>query len=304
MAIKVGINGYGRIGRNVLRALYEGKRTGQLQIVALNDLCDSEDQCAPDPLRHRARQVPRRGRGRRRLHGRQRRSHPRVRRARSGEAAVGRAGRRVRARVHRPVHQQGQGGAHLKGGAKKVVISAPGGEDVDATIVYGVNHQVLKQHLHRDLQRLLHHQLPRAGRQGAARQDRHRRRPHDHDPLLHQRSGADRRLPLRPAPRPFGHHVADPDQDRRRGRGGPGAAGAQGQARRFRDARADHQRLAGRSDLHREARDHGGGGQPDAAAGGRGRARRASSPTTTRRWSRSTSITTRIPRCSMRRSPR
>src|SRR5438874_1854333 len=42
MAIKVGINGYGRIGRNVLRALYEGKRTGQLEIVALNDLCDSK----------------------------------------------------------------------------------------------------------------------------------------------------------------------------------------------------------------------------------------------------------------------
>jgi len=34
--------------------------------------------------------------------------------------------------------------AHLKGGAKKVVISAPGGEDVDATIVYGVNHEILK----------------------------------------------------------------------------------------------------------------------------------------------------------------
>ncbi len=34
--------------------------------------------------------------------------------------------------------------AHLKGGAKKVIISAPGGKDVDATIVYGVNHQVLK----------------------------------------------------------------------------------------------------------------------------------------------------------------
>ncbi len=40
MAIKVGINGYGRIGRNVLRALYEGKRTGEVQIVALNDLAD------------------------------------------------------------------------------------------------------------------------------------------------------------------------------------------------------------------------------------------------------------------------
>ncbi|HXY76184.1 MAG TPA: glyceraldehyde 3-phosphate dehydrogenase NAD-binding domain-containing protein, partial [Steroidobacteraceae bacterium] len=42
MAIKVGINGYGRIGRNVLRALYESGRTGELQIVALNDLCDSK----------------------------------------------------------------------------------------------------------------------------------------------------------------------------------------------------------------------------------------------------------------------
>ena len=42
MAIKVGINGYGRIGRNVLRALYEGKRTGEIQIVALNDLGDAK----------------------------------------------------------------------------------------------------------------------------------------------------------------------------------------------------------------------------------------------------------------------
>ncbi len=35
-------------------------------------------------------------------------------------------------------------GAHIKGGARKVIISAPGGKDVDATIVYGVNHDVLK----------------------------------------------------------------------------------------------------------------------------------------------------------------
>ena len=38
MAIKVGINGYGRIGRNVLRALYEAGRTSEIQIVAINDL--------------------------------------------------------------------------------------------------------------------------------------------------------------------------------------------------------------------------------------------------------------------------
>ncbi|MFZ9995029.1 MAG: glyceraldehyde 3-phosphate dehydrogenase NAD-binding domain-containing protein, partial [Steroidobacteraceae bacterium] len=42
MAIKVGINGYGRIGRNVLRALYEAHRTAEIQVVAINDLGDAE----------------------------------------------------------------------------------------------------------------------------------------------------------------------------------------------------------------------------------------------------------------------
>ena len=41
MTLKVGINGYGRIGRNVLRALYEGGKRSQLQVVALNDLGDA-----------------------------------------------------------------------------------------------------------------------------------------------------------------------------------------------------------------------------------------------------------------------
>ena len=41
MAINVGINGYGRIGRNVLRALYEARRTGEIRIVAINDLADA-----------------------------------------------------------------------------------------------------------------------------------------------------------------------------------------------------------------------------------------------------------------------
>mgnify|MGYP002028500791 CR=1 FL=1 len=42
MAVKVGINGYGRIGRNVLRALYESGRNGEIEIVAINDLGDAE----------------------------------------------------------------------------------------------------------------------------------------------------------------------------------------------------------------------------------------------------------------------
>jgi glyceraldehyde 3-phosphate dehydrogenase len=144
MAIKVGINGFGRIGRNVLRALYESRRTGELQIVALNDLGD------PKTNAHLTRYDT--------AHGR----FP-------GEVAVDGDymvvnGDRVRVLAERdpaklPWAELGveyvlectglftskaKAGAHLKGGAKRVVISAPGGEDVDATIVYGVNHQVLK----------------------------------------------------------------------------------------------------------------------------------------------------------------
>jgi glyceraldehyde 3-phosphate dehydrogenase len=144
MAIKVGINGYGRIGRNVLRALYEGKRTGQLQIVALNDLCDSKANA------HLTRYDT--------VHGK---FHGEVQV--DGDYMVVN-GDRIRVFAERdpaklPWGEVGveyvlectglftskaKAGAHLKGGAKKVVISAPGGDDVDATIVYGVNHQVLK----------------------------------------------------------------------------------------------------------------------------------------------------------------
>ena len=149
--------------------------------------------------------------------------------------------------------------AHLTAGAKKVVISAPGGEDVDATIVYGVNHGVLKAahtvisnascttNCLAPLVKVLHEKIGDSG--GGD----------EHHSLLHQRSGADRRLSLGPAPRALGDHVDDPDQDGRRRRRRPGAARAEGQDRRVRDSRADHQCLAGRSELHGGAQDHGGG---------------------------------------------
>jgi glyceraldehyde 3-phosphate dehydrogenase len=144
MAIRVGINGYGRIGRNVLRALYEGKRTGELQIVALNDLCD------PKANAHLTRYDT--------VHGKF-----------NGEVKVDGDymvvnGDRIRVFAERDPAKlpwgasgvdyvlectglftsKAKASAHLTGGAKKVVISAPGGDDVDATIVYGVNHQVLR----------------------------------------------------------------------------------------------------------------------------------------------------------------
>jgi len=144
MAIKVGINGYGRIGRNVLRALYEAKRTGEIQIVALNDLGDAKTNA------HLTRYDTAHGR----FEG-----EVKV----DGDAMVVN-GDRIRVLAERDPAKlpwgdlgveyvfectglftsKAKASAHLKGGAKRVVISAPGGEDVDATIVYGVNHNVLK----------------------------------------------------------------------------------------------------------------------------------------------------------------
>ena len=144
MTLKVGINGYGRIGRNVLRALYEGGKRSQLQVVALNDLGDANINA------HLTRYDT--------VHGRF-----------GGEVKVdGDAmvvnGDRIKVLSERDpamlpwaslgvdtvlectglFTSKAKASKHLQGGAKKVLISAPGGDDVDATIVYGVNHGVLK----------------------------------------------------------------------------------------------------------------------------------------------------------------
>jgi glyceraldehyde 3-phosphate dehydrogenase len=144
MAIKVGINGYGRIGRNILRAAYEGKRTGEMQIVALNDLGDAKTNV------HLTRYDT--------VHGK----FPGEVKVDGDSMVVN--GDRIRVLAERDPSKlpwgdlgvdivlectglftsKAKASAHLKGGAKKVLISAPGGEDVDATVVYGVNHNVLK----------------------------------------------------------------------------------------------------------------------------------------------------------------
>jgi glyceraldehyde 3-phosphate dehydrogenase len=144
MAIKIGINGYGRIGRNVLRALYEAKRQKELEIVALNDLGDANTNA------HLTRYDT--------VHGK----FPGEVKVDGDSMVVN--GDRIRVLAERDPAKlpwgnlgveivlectglftsKAKAGGHLKGGARKVVISAPGGEDVDATIVYGVNHDVLK----------------------------------------------------------------------------------------------------------------------------------------------------------------
>ena len=144
MTIKVAINGYGRIGRNVLRAFYEGGKKQDIEIVAINDLGNAESNA------HLTRYDT--------AHGK----FPGTVTVEGDNMIVN--GDKIRVFAQRnpaeiPWGELGvdvvlectgffttkeKASAHLKGGAKKVIISAPGGKDVDATVVFGVNQDVLK----------------------------------------------------------------------------------------------------------------------------------------------------------------
>ena len=145
MAIKVGINGYGRIGRNILRALYESGRTSEVQIVAINDLGDAATNAHLTQYDTAHGKFP----GKVSV---------------DGDSIVVN-GDRIRVLAERdpaklPWGELGvdyvfectglfankeKASKHLAGGAKKVIISAPAEGGVDATIVYGVNHGTLKK---------------------------------------------------------------------------------------------------------------------------------------------------------------
>ncbi len=144
MAIKVAINGYGRIGRNVVRALYEGGLNDQIQIVAINDLGNAETNA------HLTQYDT--------AHGK----FPGEVSVEDGDLIIN--GDKIKVFAERDpsklpwaelgidvVHEctgffasKEKASKHIDAGAKKVIISAPGGADVDATIVYGVNHKSLK----------------------------------------------------------------------------------------------------------------------------------------------------------------
>ena len=143
MPVRVAINGYGRIGRNILRAHYEGGKKHDIEIVAINDLGDAKTNA------HLTQYDT--------AHGR----FPGTVTVDGDNLVVN--GDKVAVLAERnpaelPWKRLGvdvvlectglfaskeKAKAHLAGGASKVIISAPGGKDVDATVVYGVNHEVL-----------------------------------------------------------------------------------------------------------------------------------------------------------------
>ena len=105
---------------------------------------------------------------------------------------------------------------HLEAGAKKVIISAPA-KGADVTVALGVNFDDYdREKPRRHLERLVHHQLPRAGGEGPARRGRHRARRDDHDPRLHGRPAPPGPAAQGPAPRPRRRDQPGPDLDRRR----------------------------------------------------------------------------------------
>ena len=144
MPVRVGTNGYGRIGRNVLRALYETGNKQGIQIVAINDLGNSETNA------HLTRFDTAHGRfnGEISVEGNAMIINgdriPVFSQRNPAEIPWGSVGVDVVLECTGLFTSKEKASAHLKGGAKKVVISAPGGNDVDATVVYGVNHHVLR----------------------------------------------------------------------------------------------------------------------------------------------------------------
>ena len=144
MTIKVAINGYGRIGRNILRSHYEGGKKHPIQIVAVNDLGDAATNA------HLTKYDT--------AHGK----FPGTVTVDGDNLVVN--GDKIRVCAERDPAKlpwkdlgvdvvlectglftsKAKCSAHITAGAKKVIVSAPGDKDVDATIVYGVNHGVLK----------------------------------------------------------------------------------------------------------------------------------------------------------------
>lgn len=144
MAVKIAINGYGRIGRTVVRAIHELGRSDEFDVVAINDLGDAQTNAHLTQYDTAHGKFP-------------------------GEVSVDGDhivvnGDRLRVFAERDPSKlpwadlgvdvvlectglfkdREKAGMHIQAGAKKVIISAPGGSDIDATVVFGVNHGDLK----------------------------------------------------------------------------------------------------------------------------------------------------------------
>ena len=244
MTIRVGINGFGRIGRNYFRALLE--QGADIEIVAVNDLGDTATTAhllkydtilgrLKAEVSHTADTITVDGHTIKVLSERD-----------PADIPWGELGVDIVIESTGIFTKKADAAKHIAGGAKKVLISAPA-KDEDITIVMGVNQDKYDAaEPPRHLQRLLHHQLCGADGQGPRRELRHRQGPDDDGPRVHQRPAHPGLPALGPAPRPRRRREHHPDHHRCRQGHRAGPPAAQGQARRHRDARPGPDRLGHR----------------------------------------------------------
>ena len=164
MAVKVGINGFGRIGRNVVRA---GLHNNEIEFVAVNDLTDTKTLAHLLKYDSVLGPLPEDRDARRRLdHGR-RQDHQGFRHQGSRRKSIGPASAR-RSWSNPPAvsPMRKDAAKHLRGSVKKVIISAPAKNE-------DVTHRARRERCslrsgqaQHHFERLLHHQLPGAGGEG------------------------------------------------------------------------------------------------------------------------------------------
>ncbi len=245
MATKIAINGFGRIGRCVLRAALLRKE--DLEIVAINDL----DK--PATLAHLFkydsvhRTLPGDGEGDREGHRRRRQARSRSSPRATRRSCPGRSSASTSCSSAPAASPSAPPPRSTSRRARRRCSSPRPAKGPDLTIAFGVNHDKYDPAKHHIISnascttnclapvaKVLHETL------------RHRARPDDHDPQLHQRPADPRPRPRGPAPRARRGALDDPHDHRRREGDRPGAPRAQGQARRHVGPRADPERLARR----------------------------------------------------------
>ena len=143
MTIRVAINGYGRIGRSVVRALYESDQHDQIKIVAINELAD------PEAIAHLTQYDSTHGRFPFPVELREQQLHiaddaiqlvrqPEIKHLPWSELKID-----IVLDCTGVYGSKADAQAHLEAGAKKVIFSHPACAEVDATVIYGINHQQL-----------------------------------------------------------------------------------------------------------------------------------------------------------------
>ncbi len=228
MSVRVGIMGFGRIGRNVFRIITASHP--DIEVVAIVDVADPKTleyllrfdtvhgaftepfSVKSDAMYVRGRQIKM------------------ITKKEPGEVDWKALGVDIVIEATGKYRHRAQLEKHLAMGAKKVILTVPPRDEIDAVIVTGVNDHILTSRT-RSSPRDPARRMPRADRPGPERRVRDREGVHDDGSRLHERPAAGRRPARGPAAQPGGGREHHPDDDLVAAGGRADPAGTRGQAR-------------------------------------------------------------------------